>query len=51
MPGKQLAALALRQIAAHAGSKRGPLDEPGDLLIVEPLGADAFPLAGYPGLP
>ncbi len=48
MAGKQLSALALRQIAAHAGGQRGALDEPGDLLVVEPIGADCLALPGHP---
>jgi hypothetical protein len=44
--GKQLAALALRQIAPDASRQRGPLDESGNLLVVESLGANSLAVAG-----
>lgn len=39
-------ALTFRQSAAHTGCQSGSLDEPGDLLVVEPVGGDCLALAG-----
>ena len=38
MAGKHQTALALWQIAAHAGGERGPLDQTGDFLVVNNVG-------------
>src|SRR4051812_33263449 len=44
MSGKLLSPLALGEIAAHAGGQGRALDQPGHLLIVEPIDADRFTL-------
>ena len=46
MPGEFLFPLRLRQIAADAGGKRGALDQAGDMLVGEPVGAGLFPACG-----
>lgn len=48
MPGKFLDPFALRQIAADARCQGGALDQAGDLLVIEPVGADVLALPGHP---
>ena len=46
MAGKLLLAFALGQIAADTGGEGRSLDQPGDLLVSQPIGADRLALAG-----
>ena len=45
MAGEFLRPFALGEIAAYTGGERGTLDQPGDLLVVQPLRADLPALA------
>jgi hypothetical protein len=48
MTGKFLPPFAFRQVSTDTGRKRRALDEPRNLLIVEPLGTDFLALPRHP---
>ena len=47
MAGKQRPAPGFRQITAHPGRQRRPLDEAGHLLVVQSFWPDIFSFSGY----